>query len=114
MRPTAVRSLAVCTLAVAGGVTAVSTGAFAATKTVQVKDDVFAPTTLSVKAGDTVRWVWRGEHPHDVAVKSGPQKFKSRVQNKGSYRRTLTRTGTYRIICTIHQPKMKMTVRVSR
>ena len=94
----------------AGVLAAPSSGA--GTRTVSVKDNLFAPTSITVKRGTTVRWVWRGKAYHDVRVKSGPVKFHSKVIRKGSFSKKLTRKGTYRIICTIHQPGMKMTVRV--
>ncbi len=85
--------------------------ALAATKSVTVGDTYFKAKSLTVSKGTTVKWVWRGKLPHDVKVKSGPSKFKSTVKTSGSYSRRLTRSGTYRIICTIH-PSMKQTVTV--
>jgi len=94
----------------AGVLAAPSSGA--GTRTVSVKDNVFAPTSITVKRGTTVRWVWRGKAYHDVRVQKGPAKFHSKVIRKGSFSKKLTRKGTYRIICSIHQPGMKMTIRV--
>jgi plastocyanin len=91
---------------------AVAVSAFAATKTVAVKDDVFAPTSISVRKGTTVKWVWNGKAPHNVTVTSGPTKFHSPTQKKGSYSKKLTKKGTYKLVCTIHAPRMAMTVKV--
>jgi plastocyanin len=91
---------------------AVAVPALSATKTVQVKDNFFAPKKLSVTAGTTVRWAWRGSAPHNVVVTKGPLKFKSKTITKGSYSRRVTRKGTYRIVCTIHAPAMRMTLTV--
>ena len=99
------------TVAVAAGAVAVPTFG-ASTRTVSVKDNVFAPTSVTVRRGTTVKWLWRGKNPHNVKVLRGPVKFTSPVKTKGSYSRRLTRTGTYRIVCTIHAPAMKMTLRV--
>jgi plastocyanin len=101
----------------AGAVTVVAAGAiaipaFGATSTVQLKDNVFAPTRITVKKGTTVRWVWKGKAPHNVKVTRGPVKFGSKTQVKGSFSRRLTKAGTYSIVCTIHAPAMKMTIRV--
>jgi len=82
-----------------------------ATRTVSVRDNVFRPWSLSARAGDTVVWRWAGRAPHNVRVQSGPQRFGSQIQTRGSYRRTVRRRGTYRIVCTIH-PGMRMTLRV--
>jgi plastocyanin len=102
---------------VAGGVAVVAAGALAvpalaATKTVQVKDNKFVAKSITVKKGTTVKWVWKGKAPHDVSVTKGPAKFKSSVKSSGSFSKKLTKAGTYTIICTIHQPDMRMTIKV--
>ena len=87
--------------------------AFGATKTVRVDDDFFSPKTATVKKGDTVRFRWVGENPHNVRVTSGPAKFNSGTPKRsGTYSRKLTRKGTYRIICDVHASTMKGTIRV--
>jgi plastocyanin len=101
----------------AGAATAVAAGAlaipaFAATKTVQVKDNVFVAKKITVKKGATLKWVWKGKAPHNVKVTKGPAKFGSKTQVKGSFAKKLTKKGTYTIVCTIHAPGMKMTVTV--
>lgn len=93
--------------------TAFAISAFAATSTVAVKDDKFDPKSVSIGKGSTVRWNWKGKAPHDVTVTSGPAKFHSKTQKKGSFSHKFAKTGTYKIICTIHAPGMKMTVKVS-
>jgi plastocyanin len=84
--------------------------ALAATKSVAVKDDKFAPKSLTVKRGTTLKFVWRGKHPHNVVVASGPKKFRSKTQTKGTFKAKLTKKGTYRIHCEIH-PGMNLKVR---
>ena len=89
--------------------------AFGATRSVSVRDNVFSPRTLNARSGDTVRWVWRGNAPHNVVATTRPRgvsAFRSTIKENGTYRKRLTRRGTYRIICTIHQPGMRMTIRV--
>jgi plastocyanin len=101
-------STLVLTAAVAGTTAPALAGA---TRMVSVRDNVFRPSSLTARAGDTVVWRWAGRAPHNVRVSSGPQRFGSRIQTRGSYRRTVRRRGTYRIVCTIH-PGMRMTLRV--
>ena len=101
----------------AGAATAIAAGALAipalaATKTVQVKDNVFVAKKITVAKGTTVKWVWKGKAPHNVTVTKGPAKFRSSTQVKGSFSKKLTKKGTYNILCTIHAPGMKMTVTV--
>ncbi len=60
--------------------------------------------TVTVKKGTTVTWRWSGKELHNVAVTKGPVKFRSSYKDSGTYSKRLTRTGTYTIVCTIHQP----------
>jgi plastocyanin len=101
----------------AGAATAIAAGALAipalaATKTVQVKDNVFVAKKITVAKGTTVKWVWKGKAPHNVKVTKGPAKFGSKTQVKGSFSKRLTKKGTYTILCTIHAPGMRMTITV--
>jgi plastocyanin len=86
--------------------------AFGATKTIQIGDNFFKPKTATVKKGTTVKWVWKGDKPHNVVVTSGPVKFHSKVKTSGSYVKKLSKAGTYRILCTIHADEMKLTLKV--
>ena len=49
-----------------------------------------------------------------MLVTKGPVKFRSSFKDSGTYSKRLTRTGTYTIVCSIHQPDMKMKLRVTR
>jgi plastocyanin len=69
-----------------------------------------APRTVTVERNDTVVWRWRGSNPHNVTVTRGPVKFESRNKTSGSYRKKLRRRGTYKILCTLHPPGMRMTL----
>jgi plastocyanin len=84
----------------------------ATTKQVAVKDNVFAPKSLTVSKGTRVQWVWKGKAPHNVKVTKGPVKFTSSTKTKGTFTKTLKKAGTYQIVCTIHAPSMKMTLKV--
>jgi plastocyanin len=92
--------------------------AAAATRNVRVDDDYYvrpgAPPTVTVTRGTTVRWNFRGRRRHNVVVQSGPSRFQSALRRSGSYSRKMRRRGTYRIVCSIHQPDMAMTLRVRR
>ena len=95
----------------------VAVPALAATKSVKVGDDFFVKDggvpTVTVKKNDTVKWRFIGDSPHNVTVKSGPVKFKSKTMTSGSYSRKVTRKGLYTIYCTIHgQSAQSMKLRV--
>ena len=87
-------------------------------KSVEVDDNYFVregpPRTVTVHRGDTVEWEWEGVNPHDVTVKKGPVKFYSKTKTSGTFEKKLRRAGTYKIICTIHAPDMRMTLKVAK
>ena len=93
------------------------TQAFAATS-VKVGDNYFvrkgSVPTVTVKKGTKVTWRWRGREMHNVTVTKGPVKFHSPYKTSGSFSKKMRRAGTYTIVCTIHQPDMKMKLRVKR
>ncbi len=95
-----------------------ATQALAATRSVKVGDDYFvrkgSAPTVTVKKGTKVTWRWAGKEMHNVAVTKGPVRFRSSYKDSGSFSKTLRTTGTYTIVCSIHQPGMKMKLRVTR
>lgn len=106
-------AVAVTAVGIAGATAWDPTAAPAAgTRTVDVKDFAFAPKTITVRRGTTVRFVWRGKVFHDVTVVSGPTRFASDAKRSGSYSRRLTRKGTYRLECSLHSMLMRMTIKV--
>ena len=99
-------------------VAAVAVPAFAATKTVKVGPQMsFGPKSLTIKSGDTVRFRWTGSLPHDVVITKGPNihgiKKISGVRTKGTVSKRFNTKGTYSILCQIHRPNMKMTIKVT-
>jgi plastocyanin len=92
--------------------------AAAATRNVKIGDNYYVragdPPTVRVYKGTTVQWNWRGGHRHNVLVQSGPASFESRLKRYGSYSRVMRRVGTYKIVCSIHEPTMAMTLKVRR
>jgi len=65
----------------------------------------------------TARVVEASGQVHDVKLKSGPKGVKrfhsDPAASDYTYRRTLTVTGTYKLVCTYHE-EMTMTIRVRR
>jgi len=108
--------LVVSIVAVASAVLALP--ALAATRSVKIGDDYFvrkgSVPTVTVKKGTKVTWRWSGKDLHNLAVTKGPAKFRSSFKSSGTYSKRVTRTGTYTIVCTIHQPDMAMKLRVTR
>jgi plastocyanin len=65
---------------------------------------------LRVARGATVTWQWRAQQSHGLAVRSGPERFTATTRNRGTFRHRFARAGTYRLVCPLHAPGMKMTV----
>jgi plastocyanin len=109
------RLIALLVAIAAVGAAYVAVPAFAATKSVKVGPKInFGPKKLSLKRGDTVKFVWTGKLPHNVRISKGPQKGTiSKVKTKGTASRRFTKAGTYTIVCDVHAPTMKMTIKVS-
>ena len=85
--------------------------------TVFVQDNAFVRVIqrphVEIRAGTTVTWTWRAQQSHGVSG-TGPERFGTPVRTRGSFRHRFTRAGTYRVICPLHAPGMKMTVVVRR
>ena len=77
---------------------------------VQIKDFMYTPMSLTVKAGTTVTWVNMDDEPHNVISDTGL--FRSGgfdTDETFSYR--FDKPGTYHITCSIH-PRMVATIEV--
>jgi plastocyanin len=104
--------LVLALLAVAALAAALAIPALAATRTVSLHDNYFSPKATTVSKGTKVRFVWRGEAPHNVTKTKGPgKKFRSANKQSGTFSRTFTTSGSYTIVCTIH-PGMTLKLRV--
>ena len=108
------------TLLLAGLITALiavaGAQALAATRTVTVGNNFFVhkgrPSTVSIRRGTTLTWRWHSRGvTHNVTVVRGPQRFRSGNRRRGSFSHRFTKSGTYKIVCTIHSG-MRLTVKV--
>ena len=92
--------------------------AAAKTRSVSIGDDFFVRSsgvpTVKVKKGVTVKWRWTGRDQHNVVVQNGPTSFQSPLKTSGSYKKKMTKKGTYTIICSIHAPDMRMKIKVKQ
>ena len=73
-----------------------------------VKDFMFIPTPLTVKAGSTVTWTNMDDEPHTVVSDTGVFKSGGMDTNE-SFSYKFDKPGTYRFACSIH-PRMVGTV----
>ena len=86
-------------------------------RTVEVADNFYSPKKLTVNLKSRITWNWTDEAAdvHDVKLTSAPKGFKKFQTEPGSagftYSKTLTKPGTYRLICTFHEEdNMRMTI----
>jgi plastocyanin len=90
-------------------------------KKVQVSDNFYTPTKVTIAKGSSVNWVWSKTNfnTHNVTLIKGPKgikksKFTSVDGARGlHFKRTFTTPGTYHFECTIH-PSMNVAVIVKR
>ena len=75
---------------------------------IQIRDFMFEPMTLTVKAGATVAWANKDDEPHTVASDSGL--FRSgALDTNDHFSFKFDKPGTYHYVCSIH-PKMIGTI----
>jgi plastocyanin len=80
----------------------------AAPNSIEVKDFMFMPTTLTVNAGTQVSWVNKDEEPHTVVSDAGL--FRSgALDTDESFSFKFDKPGTYHFTCSIH-PRMVGTI----
>src|SRR5882724_9277777 len=73
-----------------------------------VKNFMFQPMSLTVKAGSTVTWTNMDEEPHTVVSSSGV--FRSNaLDTRDSFSFKFEKAGTYGFVCSIH-PQMVGTI----
>ncbi|HYC80968.1 MAG TPA: plastocyanin/azurin family copper-binding protein [Solirubrobacterales bacterium] len=99
-------------------------GAKSKPKLVTVNDFFFGPSSVRIKKGGSVRWVWSSTNtaPHDVHLKSGPKGLKKKgtystkttAVTDAEFKKAFPTAGTYKFVCTIHPTEMKLTVVVKK
>jgi plastocyanin len=73
-----------------------------------IKDFMFTPNSLTVKAGSTVSWVNQDDEPHSVVSDTGL--FRSgAVDTNENFSFKFDKPGTYHFTCAIH-PRMVGTI----
>jgi plastocyanin len=86
-------------------------------KSVKVADDFFVRDSgspkITISKGTKVNFKWKkGSSLHNVHAVSGPRTFTSSFRRKGTFSKIFSKKGTYKIVCDIHQPDMKLTIKV--
>jgi plastocyanin len=87
-----------------------------ATKTVEVDDDFFSPSSLTIKEKNTIDFNWVGTEQHNVQWKSGPGPYFQSDNFEGPgvhYSHKFKKPGNYVLGCFIH-PDMLMDLKVKK
>lgn len=79
---------------------------------VEVSDNKFTPSNLTVPVGSKVTWVWTGQRTHSVEGSFGGQTVASEKQSGGSFSFTFATKGTFDYQCGIHGAAMSGKVTV--
>ena len=91
---------------------AVVPAASGATRTVRLQSDAFAPRSITIHRGEKIRFRWVTGF-HNVRRVSGPSFTRISSRDSGTVKRTFTKVGRYRLVCSIHRDLgMFLTVRV--
>ena len=105
---------ALATAATAAALVAGAADAAPRTRVVAVSDAGFSVAAIRIHRGDTIAFRWRSG-THNVTRRGGPAFRTIDDRTAGTVRRRFPRTGTYRLVCTIHEAYgMKVTVTVTR
>lgn len=86
-----------------------------ATKTVELGDNFFDPTSLKVKKDARVAFEWTGNEEHNVTKAKGPGPFfesETTSQQGVNFKHRFKKKGAYKLICTLHgEMRMKIEVK---
>lgn len=75
---------------------------------VEIKNDAFAPSTLTITAGEAVTFTNDDDDAHTVTATDGSFDSKG-LDTNGHWRHTFAKPGTYTYYCQLH-PFMKGTI----
>ena len=81
--------------------------------TIEIKDFMFSPQTLTVKAGEKVTWINRDDEPHTVVSVGKKFQKSSALDTDQEFTITAGEPGSYEYFCSVH-PKMTGTIVVVR
>jgi plastocyanin len=71
--------------------------------TITIDNFSFAPATLTVAAGTTVKWINHDDIPHTVVSDASPRVFKSSpLDTDDAFSYTFTQPGTFKYFCSMH------------
>jgi plastocyanin len=85
-----------------GGSTAPAPSASGGSASVTLKDIKFNPSTVNIKAGDTVTWTNDDSVGHDVTGDGFKSGDAGGLQQGDTFKHTFDKAGTFKYRCTVH------------
>jgi len=79
---------------------------------VDVDDNSFSPSSVTICAGEQVTWTWRGVNPHNVTFDAGGPNSITQSGAGNTFSRAFPSAGTFTYLCTIHGTSMSGVVTV--
>jgi plastocyanin len=81
---------------------------------IQVSDNTFTPSTLTVPSGTSVTWQWSGKNEHSVVGNFGAGQVSSpEHKGRGEFSLALHAIGTWHYHCGVHGQAMSGTIVVN-
>lgn len=77
--------------------------------TIEIKDFMFNPPTLTVRAGEKITWINRDDEPHTVVSVGKKFQKSSALDTDQQFTVIAGAPGTYEYFCSVH-PKMTGTI----
>jgi len=84
-------------------------------KNIQIVDNAFSPSSVTINVGDSLTWHWAGSHDHSVTegtTLGGAHAFDSGVKTTGTFGVRFNTASTVHYFCTVHFSSMKGTITV--
>ena len=80
---------------------------------IEIKDFMFNPPTITVKAGEKITWINRDEEPHTIVSVGKKFPKSSALDTDQEFAVVAGAPGTYEYFCSVH-PKMTGTIVVEK
>jgi plastocyanin len=81
--------------------------------TIEIKDFMFNPPSITVKSGETITWINHDDEPHTVVSVGKKLQKSSALDTDQEFKITAGAPGTYEYFCSVH-PKMTGTIVVEK
>jgi len=87
-------------LAIAGGGGGTGGGTSTVRTPVNIFDNIFSPSSVTITRNTSVRWTWGGDNQHSVVFDDGGQSENAKLN--GTFDRRFTESRVYTYYCSVH------------